>query len=274
MAFDLEITITGLCVFVPDPAQKQVHVLMVEPGPHHGAAHRHYPRLFYDAAHDSSAKPKKFWRVVPLDRTVLDLSGVGGGGKYGGKLSDIKNLVDISQDVQPMPKPADTPKDGLSCLVTLPLATKKIESPNAKGKWELRGKKGTKTMDEAAWLIEWIVEGSAGSDLALQLQAFTGETIPTFPRQPLNSIEDGNRQVIRIHLSNVVLRESAPPNMLLQPFPESQGKMPHFDAYRDFYKQAGSTTDPWPELVYTGPVFSETGRGRGTQYSCLPSGGK
>jgi hypothetical protein len=261
MAFDLQITITGLCVFVPDPTNHRMHVLMLEPGAHHGPTGRHYPRLFYDANHDSGAKRQTYWRIVPLDRAVLDLSGFATNGTYGGQLSDIPDLVDITGDIPALPNSMQTPMDGLSCRVTLPLAT--TISSDAKPGWTY----GNTPLAQAAWLIKWDVNGVAGDSLPLQLQAFRNENIAAFPRQPLKAKKRGSPKVVRIHLSNVVLNESAPPELLVG-LPANLGKMPHFEAYGEFYQKTGQVTNPWPELVYNGPTT------RGTPYSCLPSGGK
>jgi hypothetical protein len=271
MAFTLEITVTGLCVFVPDPTNQQTHIFMVDPG--HDPAHRHYPRLFYDAVHDGGAKRKQFWRMIPLDRVVLDLTAYSTGGVYGDKLSDIPDLVNITGDVDLLPLPYDEPKPGLACLVTLPLATKKI-GVDAKPGW----RHGQKPVRPAGWLVKWTVQNVPGDTLSLQLRPLKKETVVTFPIQPLKSTKIGNRKVIGIHLSNVVLAESAPPDMLVG-LPPAKGKMPHFEAYGEFYRIAGPITTPWPDLVYTGPTAPvSSGRGRrakrGTPYSCLPSGGK
>ena len=278
MAFDLEVSMTGLCVFVPDAKNPQMHVLMVEPMGQHGGGgghgggtgtDRHYPRIYYDAAHDDSTVARgKFWRVVPLDRAILDLSSYGSSGTKGGTLSDIPILVDITQDVQRLPDPTKTPQKGLVCRLTLPLATK-IDSPKAKGGWELRRSPQTRKMPKAAWIVVWTIANVGKTDLALAPKPFTGETRPTLPLRPLRPIKDGNRKVVRLLVSNVVSKESGPPQGAVVPSPAKAGRMPHFEAYGEFYSSAGSVPIPWPELHYTGVTAK-----RGTPYSCLPSGGK
>ncbi len=274
MAFDLEVSITGLCVFVPDASQSHMHVLMVEPGAFHGGgAHqhpRHYPRIFYDAVHDNSrVKRRTFWRVVPLDQTVLDLSRIGGNGSKGGTLTDIPDLVDITPYVSALADPTATSLPGLICRVTLPLATK-IRSPEAKGTWELRSPpRQPAILNQAAWRIVWTVGGIPGTNLPLQLEAFTGESIPTVAMAPLRPIKEKKRRVVRLFISNVVRSESGPIRGVTVP-PPTGTPMPHFDAFRDFYAVAGPTTVPWPDLVYTGPLSAR----RGTQYSCTPSGAR
>jgi len=57
MAFDLRITITGLCMFVPDPIDHCMHILMPSTEDM-SAPMRHYPRLMFDKALEARNSPK------------------------------------------------------------------------------------------------------------------------------------------------------------------------------------------------------------------------
>src|SRR5688572_13852717 len=79
MPFTLQITISGLCLFVP---QKKwvfgdlLHVLLIE----HGAAphDRHCPRLVYDTAYeDGLQQPTGQLVCKPLENCVLNLNELG-----------------------------------------------------------------------------------------------------------------------------------------------------------------------------------------------------
>ena len=58
MAFDLRITITGLCMFVPDPLDQSMHILMPSSAGMSGDANVHYPRLMFDKALEARNSPK------------------------------------------------------------------------------------------------------------------------------------------------------------------------------------------------------------------------
>jgi hypothetical protein len=57
MSFNLEITITGMCLYVPDVEKRLLHVLLVRYDGHHSNGHhadcpdRHFARLVYDKAY-------------------------------------------------------------------------------------------------------------------------------------------------------------------------------------------------------------------------------
>jgi hypothetical protein len=265
MGFNLEVTITGLCVFRPDPANNVMDVLMV------GSSHhpRHYPRVFYDAAHDSSTPIGKASRRISLDESVLDLSQFKGAG---GNLGPVPDLVDTGAIAQPkkLPSRADE-KDKknqkalvLSSRVTLPPGS--ITSPKPSGPWELQlGGTTLGSLPHAAWHVVWTITGIQTAQLDWELKglrdSYGQQLQPLKPLPPPPPPQDG---WIRLLISNVVLEESEPFLMLgVNPGPKSP--MPHFDAYQEIYGASGA----WPDLVFMGNQSPPPG----TPYSCLPSGG-
>ncbi len=276
MAFDLELHISGLCVFVPDPSGKKMHVLMVAPAGHGGhPAVRHYPRVFYDAVHDGSVKMRDaYWSAVPLEDMVLDLSDFSGRGGKGRQLEDIQGLVDIRDYIdKPLKNPAATDLPNLAARVTLPLADD-IESPIPREDWQLeQDGSANKVVPKAAWKVMWTIKGVAKPDLNWQLKPFPRDRprrpIPGLPLAPLHPFEADGRKVIELHISNAVRDESGPPSRGAPDPPASGFPMPHFNHFQDIYDNS-VVAKPWPRLVYVGP----SGPQRGTQYTCLSSGGK
>lgn len=322
MSFDLEVAINGLCMFVPDPAKRQMHVLMVAPAAHgaelalaahgadpafaahgadpapaahgadpalaaHGAAAlaapgahpavRHYPRVFYDAVHDGETEPG-YWRTVPLEDMVLDLSVFSGHGDQGPKLEDIKGLVDLRAYIKtPLTNPTKTDLPNLASRLTLPLADE-IECPEPREDWELRREGDpAKLAPKAAWNVVWKIRGieNETGKLDWQLEPFSrvppAPPIPDVPLAPLRPVEDeeSGRKVVKLFISNNVREESGPPRDPKGMKPPITGTpMEHFEHFKDLY-QASAVANPWPQLVYTGPTPTQ----RGTPYTCLSSGG-
>lgn len=268
MSFNLEVTITGLCVFRPEPAPpaaaKVMDVLMLELASPHP---RHYPRVFYDAAYDSSTPAGTAWRRIALDDAVLDLSGFAG---PGGSVGPITDLVDTGALAggQTLPQRADEKNNQgkvlfLACRVTLPPGS--AASPSPTGPWELQQKgpppTTLKTLPKAAWHVVWTVTGIPTDQLDWELRGLRdAEGQPLVPLHPIPP----KKGKIKLLISNVV-REESKPQLLKGVAPATGKPMPHFDAYQHIYGAPG----PWPELVYMGNPAPP-----GSGYSCLPSGGK
>jgi hypothetical protein len=253
MSFDLEVTITGLCVFRPREAEAVMDVLMIEAPANH---ERHYPRVFYNAAYDSPMVPLgPDSRRISLEGSVLDLSGVDG---QGGALPAMPDLVDLKPFTTALTDAAVLAgPPGVGCRVSLPpgLPT----SPNPSGPWELQEAAKTTLLPKRAWHVVWTISGINGPELNWQLQGLGDPygqlLVPLYPK-------NGK---IKLLVSNVVENESKP--MLLNAVqPAKDTPMPHFDAYQALY----GTPNPWPKLIYKGPPALA---GAGNPYSCLPSGG-
>jgi hypothetical protein len=258
MSFNLEVTITGLCVFRVRPADDAMDVLMVAAGGHA----RHYPRVFYNAAYDNPNPVPlgSTQRRISLEDTVLDLSTFAG---QGGVLGPIPDLVDLDfvtplTDAEVLAAPSGLA--GLACRVTLPRGF--VSSPNPSGPWDLQVKgKPTQRYTDAAWHVVWTVSGITATELRWELDGlrdpYGQQLVPLYPK-------NGK---IKLLISNVVLAESKPA-LMAGVRPAKGTPMTHFDAYHLLYTKE----KPWPaELIYDGlpaPL------GSGAPYSCLPSGGK
>jgi len=266
--FDLEITITGLCLFLAAP--KKMHVLMVAPvGNAAQPVERHYPRVFYDAAYDSGIGAGTLYRVVPLEGTILDLSGLQVQ-TPAPAISAIPDLVDVSNYADHgLGDPETNPPPNLACRVSLPPG--KVQTPDMVGPWNLSamttpaGKAiPAATLKQAVWKVVWTV---SVQDTALnwQLKPLVANTpVEMLPKlQPINV---GGSKVIRLTISNVVRGESfhQPPMCVA---PNTNANLTHFHAFGDLY---GATA--WPDLTYTGTAPTPCPPS-GTPYTCLPSGG-
>jgi hypothetical protein len=266
-AFNLEVTVTGLCLFLPSPGKSKMHVLMVAPVIDHGEGEErvepHYPRVFYDAAYDSEVEAKNFWRAVPLESTVLDLSGFHSrdSGTPGiPTIRAIKGLVDVS-DYGTLGDPEITRPGNLACRLTLPRGS--WETPKPSASWKIQGPpREDRPIDAAAWHVVWTVRNIKGSVLNWELQQLN----PIHPVERLTPLRPGPDGMIRLLVSNTVRSESLH-KLVDAPQPKPGTPMPHFSAFRDLYPGR----PPWPSLIYTG---TGSQGGRGTPYTCLPSGGK
>jgi hypothetical protein len=264
--FNLEITITGLCLF--KAGQSKMHVLMVAPlvAPG-GNMERHYPRVFYDAAYDSGINPGTLYRVVPLEGTILDLSGLQlqAPGPTP-DISKIQYLVDVSKyaaNTLPDPETAQVPN--LACRVSLPPGSP--QTPNPVGPWNLSaaGPIQAATLTKAAWKVVWTVSGIQDTQLNWQLKPLSAGT-PVEALPPLQPKTVQGNRLIRLTISNVVREESShqPATCIA---PNTNANLTHFRAFGDLY---GATA--WPDLTYTGPPPPPCPP-TGTPYTCLPSGG-
>ena len=265
MAFNLEVTITGLCVFRPRPTSdpEVMDVFMVAPTSHHaGNGHtipRHYPRVFYDAAYATGSEipPGQHHHRISLEEAVLDLSELRGKER---KVPEIQYLLDIGHFApHPLPLPNQKEPPNLAARLTLPPGSAK--SPDPRPSWKLEWPDKEEKMPKAAWHVVWTISRIDGTELKWELKGLNGT--PGQPLVPLHEI-DGK---IKLLISNVIYKESLPE--LPDEFPPRPGTvLEHFRAYQDLY----TGEPPWPDLIYTGPGAPE-GPG-GTPYSCLPSGGK
>ncbi|HEY8106718.1 MAG TPA: hypothetical protein VIE46_11480, partial [Gemmatimonadales bacterium] len=192
-SFDLEIKVTGLCMLVPAPSK--MHVLMVAPAKDDADYEPHYPRVFYDAAHDCQVARGKYWRAVPLERMVLDLSGFPSGDSGFGSIpdiSEIKNLVDLRPYTPTLGDVEATTPHNLGARLTLPPGL--VDTPDPRGPWKLVAPSPPQTTDLplAAWYVVWTVKGIVGSELPWTLAPFKDDHVTPEPLAPLKPIGGGS----------------------------------------------------------------------------------
>jgi hypothetical protein len=260
-SFTLEVTISGLCVFLPKPTK--MHVLVVG-GSGNGGGHameRHYPRIFYDAAYDSPdpdvPATGAAYSAISLEDRVLDLATPQA---PGGTVSGLPQyLLDLSDFTPVLPDPESATIPNLAARLALPPGTGVC--PDPQGAWELQsGGTTTQVLDQVGWYVVWTTQGMTGNSLSWRLDSLTD-----FPGQPLRPLYP-KAGYVRLLVSNVQLAESRP-GPLHRGIPPQEGTpMPHFHAFRYVFDPLPAT---WPEMVFVGPRQPVNS----TAYSCVPSGG-
>jgi hypothetical protein len=257
-AFDLEVTITGLCLFwsprSPAAAPTTQHVLMVAPP---ASVDRHYPRVFYDAAYDSQVVAGTYWRMVPLEETVLDLSGFTG---VETTIPTIPKLLDIGPVTQnlslpDLPDPNAKNALNLACRLTLPPGQVRGGPNDSSEGWSLDGAQE----QPLAWRVVWTVHDISGQQLDWKLKALKPGS-PVEPLAPLKPVGG----VIKMTISNVIRSEAGHVLQEGDPPPPCGTELKHFGAFRRLYGGPGS----WPTLKNNANCVPH-----GKPYSCLPSGG-
>jgi len=266
--FDLEVTIWGLCLFwKPDQPQTTQHVLLVKPDPNQAQkVEQHFPRVYYDAKYDCNVEGGKFWRTVPLEGTLLDLSA------FKGTESTIKlpdDLLDISPFTPPLPDPKVANPPNLACRVTLPPGVATDGGYPIKGFFIKPPGEPPKRPEERKLLtlaskVVWTIHGIRGTELSWKLNPLNPCVAGCGVEQP-PPLKPSSDRKIELYISNVVLKEIGhEPGTYPDSIPCNL-RVPHFTAFFDLY----TTRGPRPELINTRAGCPPMG----TPYTCLPSGG-
>lgn len=251
MPLKLHVTLTGMCLFVPDPGGTKMHVLMPETGndpdggPH---VHDHDPFLVYDQRHESKDAAESP-RVLPLEGWAVDLSGSAGTGTKLTLGTGIVNLRDLTERKLDRPQLDRNARKSVASILTLPKAT--YITPGPLVQWEIE-KLGKIWMTHQ---VTWTVEGIGGSSIPLVRAEMRGKKTETIAElRPF-----GGTDTVRLH---VVHLPDGP-----DPKPTASFKATHFAAYYRPYK-GGHKGGPVPTLKSAmGPkVLPPFG---GTAFTCM-----
>ncbi|HEX8361913.1 MAG TPA: hypothetical protein VF613_17470 [Longimicrobium sp.] len=110
MPFDLKISFSGLCLFVPDALRKQMHVLLPSAHSHAHGAEPHIPLLRFDTAHLRRSSPESDNMLAHKRFQGFTLQ-LGTGGADVKMLSSIPNIRSVSdKPVDPVHLGAGTTK--------------------------------------------------------------------------------------------------------------------------------------------------------------------
>jgi hypothetical protein len=266
MAFNLEITITGLCMFVPR-SESRMDVLMVAAGGGMGGCRcgcmqRHYARVFYDAAYNSddpNALPGECVGIALEDR-LLDLTQLGGNGET---VKPLRNLVDVgaivgksvSSDLNAIPS--------LAACVALPPGFVAYSLPY--GPWELYAPGAGVNTLLLPYYVVWTIEGIDDTELRWELRGLGG--LPDQPLAPLYPKRGQAGNAIKLTACNVT-KSHANCNVVGDPGspPPPNYPMDHFEAFYDLYDWDGFRPVP----IY---APKQSGASKSTAYTCVPSGG-
>jgi hypothetical protein len=136
MSFRLHIGFTGLCMFVPEPATKQMHVLLPNADSHAGHIGQHLTRLYYDKGYLSPGGGlQDHLKKVELDHKALVVPAFDGTASLGLP----RQVVDITSTAGPLDgkQVLDRPK-GVKSRVTLGSGRITYCAPGAY--WDLGGR--------------------------------------------------------------------------------------------------------------------------------------
>jgi hypothetical protein len=233
MAFKLHITITGMCLFVPEPKRARVHVLLLAPDLCASSmpveeqcsvaqsSARHYPRLFYAHKYEAGSKATDF-RCISLDDKVLDLTAFGSKGNAGSIPGAVLDLTPSSGGVDQKFVGIDPP-DVVAAHVILPLASSTDYCDS--GTWQL-GEWSGMVPFEVTWdvnatenALDWTLAGLRKTDGGLLLPSLT----------PQN--DAAGVSTIELRIKNVMRGDLMPGNPQHPNAPVDGKPIPHFSAY-------------------------------------------
>jgi len=271
--FNLEVTITGLCMHLPKPATTKMHVLMAD-----GHGTPHCPLVFYD----KTSPP------VDLKGMRLDLTDCKGDQSTVLDLNKIPNLALVHEVLAangapppPLPDPDDptAPKiPNVAARVVLPPAELRGPKHPAKGPWNAEHPRGTVLAGQSGklltWYLVWRVTGIPRDPLPWKITTLTGSGTS----KKLPELHPDSKGMIRLVISNlppvVVLDCSKQNTPSEDPDPGMAPKkgilMGHFRGFYALYGLNPNSGD-LPDLVYDGPEGS--GAAASTAYNCATSGG-
>jgi hypothetical protein len=238
--FELRITITGLALFLPGPAddEPRMHVFL----PEH-KMEQHFPRVWYDQAYendDATGLPDPH-----RQRMQKDLP----------KLADFGYLTVTGGSVEHLP-------DSVPCLSC---ATRRNFDPeNMKNiASHLVLPPGTPALSDAVSLWNWLgVNQRLTGQVVWQVEVKDSSLGATDPLPALYPKEG----VIELFVSNAVSEASKFPPPISGKKPNLNERMPHFDAYYDLYGT------PVPDAERRYPIYKGL-VAASAPYSCLSSGG-
>lgn len=217
--FDLEISITGLCLFVPDG--KRLHVLLMN---HHHA--KHHARLIYDKVHEK----------IPSDR-VLQCRPLEGYALILENLGDV-----IRNDVTLPPEIIDLDKISGGCKVPrkyleggsypevagrITLGAGRFDGILHRAKWEIRERPAKGWTGELATTVRWKISGITEDELRNQFRFIELATKNDQFRLPLHPA--GNSSRIEIEIYNSLLKDLPP--VTREDWPTAGAPAEHFEVF-------------------------------------------
>jgi hypothetical protein len=234
----LTVTFTGLCLFVPDPSGRSMHVLLPATGGGH--VHEHRAKLTFQGTE---------WDL--RDR-FLDLSGAGGKGTIGRMdegAFDVREIVGRPVDARQLGR---NPGHAVAARITLPLADGVKVGKTARYRYTFKKKDGTEVKRNPRLSNEftWTVPDVSISEGAWQLLALRGNAAP----DRLPALTGGE----------IVLKVSHLPDE--DPGICEGDPVHHAHAYYDVYDPPAK--GPLPRLDEKPPVTVKAAAG-GSPFNCM-----
>lgn len=253
MPFDLRITITGLCLFVPDnrAARKRLHVLLLG---HH--RHTHFPKLIYDKAYENSPNEKLACRS--LDGVALNFGDHGDVLQRPVKLDEIVDLDVIAGVGKLDPRFVDRdPRPEVAARISLNAGS--VTRIGRSAEWVVRKDSTIVWKGKITTEIDWTIRGVDGGTLREQwefLDLATGGKAFDLELHPI-----GTPPLVEVSIYNSLPGDLPP--FEPRPMPPVGTPAEHFDAY---YRPHGK-----PPVL---PLLNETPRpipGNSRRSDCKPS---
>lgn len=273
-SFDLRITVSGLCLFVPDPRDGRMHVLMPATGPHaHGIGRNiepHVVRLAYDVAHQypDSTGPEHEIVYVPVDNGALELLNLSTRSSL--DLALPADVVDLDPIVREKVKRERLgPDTGGRVRARMSVASGGVSGWDKGVRWRL----GTEEPQLMAISVDWTIPGVQLERLELQSVGLNGHA--TRPLQTLHPI-DGAIHLTLYHSPHHEIRPFRMSPDLVRGAPAE-----HFAAFYHLFDNPRATPVPRFEdalaehASWTASYASMAGlqtpqsRLRGVDYTCV-----
>lgn len=256
MSIDLNLTFTGLCLYLPDDrdsARRSLHVLLLAPhlnghaghghpaqgdgrpsedgGEHDHEHEQHYPYLFYDVAYEQPGATalSGHYRGVHLQDRVLELPAIGQ--SLDMALRDVPNVSPIAERLVVRDFVGTNPGAKVAARVTL--ATGRAVEVDAGQPWEL----GAGNLIPIAFRIVWRVAPLPDQPLELHLGGLNGG--PGMDLPPLHPIDGA----ITLRVVNLPIGELSPEARPVAR-PAEGSRMHHFRAFYSLFQDPARVLIP------------------------------
>lgn len=254
MPFDLRITITGLCLFVPDSRTKhRLHVLLID-----HEHHRHYPKLIYDKAHTNSANDKLACRNLDgVQMTFGDYGDVITGPVTLDEIVDLDVIAGVGK-LDPRFVDGD-PRHEVAARITLNAG--QVTRIGRSADWIVRKDSTVVWEGKITTEIDWTIRGIEGSTLKDQwnfVDLGTNQTAFGLELHPL-----GTPPLVEVSIYNSLLDDLPP--FRPRPLPAPGEEAPHFDGFYRLYEEDVDPVVP----ILKGPALPIPGNSR--RSDCKPS---
>jgi hypothetical protein len=278
MSFELRITFSGLCMFVPgkDAEAGRMHVLMPATGAHDHGGHaaageqpveQHVLRLAYDAVHEQTSPGAPTRKPVFVELAGSALS-VPHDGRPSADPAVPPSVVDLFRVTEDKIDPAlvrGAPAGHVAARVSMGAGAVSDVAEGAV--WELDGRD-----EEMSHAVQWVVPEVPGDSLTWDVAGAGGRF------RTLHPVRQGSRQVLELYIFNI------PPRELPAEVPPMSGAIPtlppgypawHFLAYYDLFDHPKRRPVPrfkhGPRGKASGLQSLRVGLQGVTTYTCVPA---
>lgn len=191
----VQITMTGLCLFVPDPDGLSVHVLLPNTSGTFpsGPIHEHRPKVsFTGMAHTLPG-------IHTYSVDLRPLRPAGGGSLPAGWTNHLLDVEDIAGAKVPSNRWGEQPEHSITASVRLPLPDS-VRAGRKKVRWKVPQRPSGEKPASLVHQLTWIFEGIPDVMLERRLLRSTSQVV-----QAVGAPLPGTDDVIRIDVTNLPL---------------------------------------------------------------------